>query len=159
MPTRYVALLRAISNVSMQPFRAALEELGFTDVESYGMSGNFLFNATPSDTGLLERVIAKRLGCATFVRTRQEMAKVVAADPFGSAILFLARAPTATRRRRFLDLEFEGPRPVLRGHTLFFVYPARLRGKRTPTDFERILGVQGTARSARVVHALLARLS
>ncbi len=43
--------------------------------------------------------------------------------------------------------------------TVFFACPARLRGKRTSLDFERALGVQGTARSARVVGQLLARLS
>jgi hypothetical protein len=49
--------------------------------------------------------------------------------------------------------------PVLRGETMFFVYPARLHGKHTRLDFERLLGVRGTARSARVVKALLARMS
>jgi uncharacterized protein (DUF1697 family) len=33
---RYVALLRAIANVSMAPFRQAMEEMGFSDVESLG---------------------------------------------------------------------------------------------------------------------------
>lgn len=58
---RYVALLRAITNVPMKPFRRALEELGFTDVESYATSGNLLFNARASDPAALERRIAARL--------------------------------------------------------------------------------------------------
>jgi hypothetical protein len=37
---------------------------------------------------------------------------------------------------------------------VFFVYPARLRGREKPFDFERELGVPGTARSARVVGRL-----
>jgi uncharacterized protein (DUF1697 family) len=163
MQARYVVLLRAISNVGMQPFRQALEELGFSDVESYGMSGNLLFNADRSDTAALERCIAARLGAAAFVRTRPELARVVAQDPFrgrpGASVLFLARPPAAARRRAFLRLDFEAPRPVLRGRTLCFVHPARLLGKRTPFDFERALGVEGTARSARVVGQLLARMS
>jgi uncharacterized protein (DUF1697 family) len=45
--SRYVAILRAITYVPMKPFRRALEELGFTDVESHATSGNLLFNAPP----------------------------------------------------------------------------------------------------------------
>lgn len=121
MSRRYVVLLRAITNVPMRPFRRALEELGFTDVESCGTSGNLLFNADWSDAPALERRIARRLGKVAFVRTRSALGRVVAGDPFrdrGGVVLFLGRAPTAARRRAFLGLEFEGPRPVLRGRTV-----------------------------------------
>jgi uncharacterized protein (DUF1697 family) len=160
---RYVALLRAISNVAMQPFRQAMEELGFTDVQSYGMSGNLLFNSPGSNTETLERRIAARLRVPAFVRSRSELRRVMAAYPFvnrpGASILFLARSPAAARRRAFLDLAFEPPRPVLRGKTVSFVHPATMQGKRAPLDFERLLNVQGTARSAAVVSRLLARMS
>jgi hypothetical protein len=73
--------------------------------------------------------------------------------------MFLARAPTAARRRAFLALDFEEPRPVLRGRTLYYVYPARRRGRRSPFDLERALGVPGTFRTARVVGRLLALIS
>lgn len=161
-PREYVALLRAIAHVPMSPFRQALEELGFTDVDSYGMSGNLLFNARRSATTSLERRVDLRLQVVSCVRTRSELARVVAGDPFGddprAAIMFLARLPTRARRREFQGLDFEEPRPVLRGKTLYFVYPALLRGRRTAFDFERSLGVHGTARSARVVRQLLARM-
>lgn len=156
----YVALLRAIAHVPMSPFRQALEELGFADVDSYGMSGNVLFNARRSATTSLERRVDVRLQAVSCVRTRSELARVVAGDPFGddprAAIMFLARLPTRARRREFQGLDFEEPRPVLRGKTLYFVYPALLRGRRTAFDFERFLGVRGTARSGRVVKQLLA---
>jgi uncharacterized protein (DUF1697 family) len=106
---RYVALLRAITNVPMKPFRRALEELGFTDVESYATSGNLLFNARASDPAALERRIAARVGTAAFVRTRTEMARVVAQDPLGAMIMFLAHPPTAAKRHSFLDLDFQEP--------------------------------------------------
>ncbi len=156
---RYVAMLRAITNVSMKSFREQMEDLGLTDVESLGSSGNLIFTANCSDSGSLERQIAARFHTAAVVRSHRELAQIVTRDPFGAHILFLARAPTAARRRTFLRLEFEMPSPELRGKTVFFVHPARLRGKRTPFDFERALGIQGTARSARVVRQLLARLS
>jgi Protein of unknown function (DUF1697) len=159
MPPRYLALLRAISNVGMQSFRLKMETLGFTDVTSYGMSGNLLFKTASSDVTSLERRISGRLGTAVLVWTRPNLARVLARDPFSSSVLFLKRPPTAARRRAFSSLDFEAPRPVLRGRAVFFVYPARLRGRRTPFDFESALGVQGTARSARVVKQLLARMS
>jgi uncharacterized protein (DUF1697 family) len=49
----YLVLLRAISNVPMEPFRKAMaEELGFDHVESHGMSGNILFTALQPLGGL-----------------------------------------------------------------------------------------------------------
>ena len=158
MKKRYVALLRAITNVSMKSFREKMEELGFTDVESYGTSGNLLFNAKGKDTASLERHITAVFGTAAIVRTDSQLARVIAQDPFSSSILFLARSPTAAKRKKFLQLDFESPQPVVRGKTLYFVHPARLRGKRTAFDFERAFDVLGTARSARVVGQILKRM-
>lgn len=159
MKKRYVTLLRAISHMSMNSFREAMEEMGFTDVESYGMSGNLLFNATGSNLSTLEKRITERFGTPAMVRTDSQLARIIAQDPFDSAILFLTRAPTASRRRAFLELDFESPPPVIHGKTVYFLHPARLKGKRGSFDFERELGVLGTARSARVVRKLLARMS
>jgi uncharacterized protein (DUF1697 family) len=156
---RYVAFLRAISNVGMEPFREKLEALGFSDVESYGMSGNFLFSAGRSAASTLEQRLTTALGATALVRTAAELERIVADDPHGSSILLLARAPSAARRLAFDRLEFESEhRPVLLDRTVYFVYPARIRGTQSPLDFERTLGVTGTARSAAVVNALLERL-
>jgi hypothetical protein len=157
--TRYVAFLRAISNVSMEPFRRAMEDLGFADVESFGMSGNLLFNARNGRASSLEDRIAARVRTDAFVRTRLELARMLAGDPFRSAVMFLARPPSAARHRAFRRLAFSGPRPVIRGKTVSFVYPSSLRGTRAPLDFEAVLGVRGTARSFRVVARVLERMS
>jgi uncharacterized protein (DUF1697 family) len=143
----------------MKPFRDAMEELGFTDVESYATSGNLLFGAPARDTGSLERRIAARLGTQAFVRTRAEMARVVDQDPLGAMVMFLADPPTAAKKRAFLDLDFRDPRPILRGRTIYFSFPLLLRGRRTPFDIERALDVKGTFRTARVTATLLARMS
>ena len=156
---RYVALLRAISNLPMQPFRDAMQDMGFTDVESYGMSGNLLFDASPAEARALERRIGKRFGTDAFVRTRAEIARVVANDPLDAIVMFLERPPTAAMKRAFLGLDMQGPRPVLTGRTLYFSYPLLLRGRRTSLDVEVALGVRGTFRTSRVVSTLLARMS
>lgn len=159
MKKRYVALLRAITNVSMKSFREKMEELGFTDVESYGMSGNLLFNTKEKDKKSLEQRLTTQFGTPTIVRTNAELARVIDQDPYGSTILFLVRSPTTSKRKRFLQLDFESPQPVIHGKTIYFVHPARLRGKRTAFDFERALEVLGTARSARVVRQILKRMT
>jgi uncharacterized protein (DUF1697 family) len=150
-----------VSNVAMQPFRAAMEDLGFWDVSSLGMSGNLLFNAKEDEAGELERRIGRRFGTEAFVRTRSDVSRVVTGIPFegGSSVLFLRRPPAAARRRAFHLLEFEPPHPVLRGRTIYFVYPARRVGRRSSFDFEKALDVMGTARSARVVTEILHRMS
>jgi uncharacterized protein (DUF1697 family) len=155
MRKRYVALLRAISHVSMKTFREKMEKLGFTDVESHGMSGNLLFNAQEKDTGSLAQRLTTRFGTPAIVQTDSHLARVVARDPFGSSILFLTRSPTTAKRNTFLALDFESPQPVIHGKTIYFVHPARLSGKRASFDFEEALGVLGTARSARVVRRIL----
>jgi uncharacterized protein (DUF1697 family) len=156
---RYVALLRGITNMPMKPFRDAMEDLGCTDVESYATSGNLLFNARSSNPASLERRIAARFHTAAFVRTRTEMARVVAQDPLRAIVMFLAHPPAAAKKRAFLELDFLEPHPVLRGRTLYLSFPLRLRGRRTPLDIERALDVRGTFRTARVVAMLLARMS
>jgi len=75
--------------------KAAVEGLGFTDVKTLLASGNVVFTADETDAALLERRLHDALAAATglkseiFVRSPQEMAAVVAANPF----------PEATRER------------------------------------------------------------
>jgi uncharacterized protein (DUF1697 family) len=159
----YVALLRAIAHVSMAPFRKAMEEMGFADVESLGMSGNLLFETDESDVAAMEAQIGKRFGTPAILRTEAEMKRAVRRNPFGrregASILFLAEPPAAARRRAFQAIDFEEPAPELVGKTVFFVHPARLRGKRSPFDFERAFDLKGTARSAGIVEQLAERLT
>jgi Protein of unknown function (DUF1697) len=156
---RYVALLRAITNVPMKPFRDAMEDMGFTEVESYATSGNLLFEAQTTDARSIERTIAKRLGTDAFVRTRAELARVVARDPLHGIVMFLEHAPSPAKKRAFLALDFGEPHPVLGGRTLYFSYPLLLRGRRTPFDVEDALRVRGTFRTSRVAAILLDRMS
>ena len=143
----------------MAPFREAMErELGYTDVETFGMSGNLLFDAPRTPISTLEHKISTRFGTEAFVRTSVEIAKIIANDPLASTIIFLAKPPSLTRREAFEQLDFEGRRPVLRGSTVYYRYPARLRDKKAPFDFEEFLGVRGTARSSRVVKTISEKL-
>jgi hypothetical protein len=72
--------------------------------------------------------------------------------------MLLAPSPTPAAARAFADLPFNPPRPTLEGRTIYFNHPAILEGRRSPFNFERALGVRGTARSAAIVDQILARM-
>ncbi len=145
----------------MAPFRESLQRQGFAGVKSFGMSGNLLFTPPqrPSREEL-EAQVARATKAVAMVRTRAELGRVLAANPFGehpqAAVMFLSRPPSAEQRRAFgaLDFDDDPPAPVLRGREIFYVFGAHLRGRKGQVDLERVLGVQGTFRAARVVSRL-----
>ena len=94
MAATHVALLRGINlagrnKVAMADLRALVTELGHADVSTYIQSGNVLFSAA-GDTEVaalalaMTEAIAAKLGVTApvVVLTRDELAEVVAANPF-----------------------------------------------------------------------------
>lgn len=78
---RYVAFLRAIYGEKMAPLRGCLEDMGFSNVESFLASGNLVFE-TPSEDpeGLeeeLEEALPDTLGydVAVFLRSAGEVGR------------------------------------------------------------------------------------
>lgn len=160
MPRSHAVFLRAISNVPMEPLRVALEALGLKDVASFGGTGNFVFSADGADERSLESRISAAVGTEAFVRTRVELSRIVAKDPFAGlqgAAMFLARRDIGEQEReRLLAGGFEAePSPVVRGSTIYFVHPTRRPGKRQIVDFASELGVSGTMRASHVVARVL----
>jgi uncharacterized protein (DUF1697 family) len=93
VPT-HVALLRGINlgrrnRVSMPDLRDVVASLGHDDVATYIQSGNVVFSSAVTDVEALaaemEAAIAARLGIepAVVVLSREELARVVARNPFG----------------------------------------------------------------------------
>lgn len=88
---RYAALLRAINvggnrKVPMARLRELLEEVGFTDVATYVNSGNVVLSSPDPAAKVASRIatlLAAEFGfeVPTIVRTKAQLAKVVAADP------------------------------------------------------------------------------
>ncbi|MFD1556939.1 DUF1697 domain-containing protein [Paraburkholderia silviterrae] len=110
MPT-YIALLRAVNvggtgKLPMAELRAMCEALGFTAVRTYIASGNVVFQsrlAAASVKTRLERSLEEYAGkpVGVLLRSADEMAAVLSANPFASAppertlALFLNTAPNA----------------------------------------------------------------
>lgn len=159
---RSVALLRGIANVPMAPLREKLEGLGYTDVESFGASGNLLFTGK-GDASTHERRIAKATGRDAFVRSRTQLEKIRQADPYAgrerATIMFLDREPTPAAKHALAKLDLKPPRPILAKRELYYIDPILANGRKTPVDVERLLGVKATFRTSRVVAKLSDRLS
>lgn len=93
-PTRFAAFLRAVNlgpanRVPMALLRDLAASLGFEGVATHGMSGNLVLTAPTRSAGRVDRALASALeGAVGFpvpvvVRTRAELAAVLADDPFG----------------------------------------------------------------------------
>jgi uncharacterized protein (DUF1697 family) len=94
--TTYIALLRGINlgsrnKIAMADLRALLTELGHGAVRTHILSGNAIFTSprrsAPKLASEIERAIEQRFGLdiAVLVRTRDELAAVVEANPFDAS--------------------------------------------------------------------------
>lgn len=91
----YVALLRGIgpTNPNMHPakLKDAFEKMGFKNVATVIASGNVTFNSPSKDGTALEEKIEKALpkllgfSSTAIIRSREELEKLVAKDPFDGA--------------------------------------------------------------------------
>ncbi|MDR0216893.1 MAG: DUF1697 domain-containing protein [Comamonas sp.] len=107
----YIALLRAVNvggtgKLPMAELKAMCEAAGFEQVRTYIASGNVVFKASgtaPQVKAALMQRLASHAGkpVEVFVRTAQEMADVLAANPFPdspghqSVAIFLDATPPA----------------------------------------------------------------
>jgi uncharacterized protein (DUF1697 family) len=92
--TRYAAFLRGVNlgkrTVKSAELRAALEDLGFSDVQTLISSGNALFEARASRTlkQKIEAGLSEHFGfpIKVVLRSIDELRAMVAADPFGGEV-------------------------------------------------------------------------
>jgi uncharacterized protein (DUF1697 family) len=107
----FIALLRAVNvggtgKLPMSELKAMCEALGFSGARTYIASGNVVFASRKSEAAIkaaLERQLEAYAGkpVGVLVRTAEEMARVLADNPFPKAApnrtvaVFLDRAPPA----------------------------------------------------------------
>jgi uncharacterized protein (DUF1697 family) len=171
----FVALIRAVnvggnSLIKMQDLRERFESLGFNDVVTYIQSGNVVFSSTDADRNRMSRRIEAALSGLTgraakiFLLTPEELKKAAAGNPFEPErldkeqrcqLMFLSAAPTAARRKALMGMKGEEYRFSFKGKVLYFAYSRKYDGIRRMIDFEKVLGVSGTARSWKVVDKLM----
>jgi uncharacterized protein (DUF1697 family) len=167
----YVALLRGINlgarnKVAMADLRALFAALGATDVATYLQSGNVVFKSTERRSDLsraVEERLRRDLGVdvKVLLRTRRDLALVVARNPFGARdpaslhATFLAEKP-ARGRVGTLDPGRSGPDEFrVVGQTVYLHCPNGYgRSKLSNAYFEKQLGVAATTRNWKTVTAL-----
>ncbi len=169
---RYAAMLRGINlgshkRISMAVLRRLFEDLGATNVQTYVVSGNVVFDSPPGSRSELARKIRDRIHAdlghdvAIVLRTGAEMADVAAIRPFGSAhdshlyVTFLAETPDAAKVRAVAEASFGSQEVEIRGSEAYLHFPNGYgRSKLNNEALEKKLGVAATTRNWRTVTAL-----
>jgi uncharacterized protein (DUF1697 family) len=169
-----IAFLRGINvgghrTISMSELRDVLTAAGYADVRTHLQSGNVVLTSRLSPAKLeraLEQLLADRFGsdARVLVRTREELADVVARDPFAGIadnpsrhlVVFLSAEPAAEVLRGLEALQLEPERFVASGREIYAWHPDGLnRSKLAPLLVDRRLGVTATGRNWNTVCKLL----
>jgi uncharacterized protein (DUF1697 family) len=167
---RYVLLLRGINvgghnKVPMADLREIVAGIGCSDVTTYIQSGNVIASSMLAARTLasrLESALERRFGFRprTMVRTRAEIAKVLAANPFADQdpskvhVGFLTSAPD--KKSTMPSTMRSGPdRAIIIGAHVYLYYPNGVgRTEMTRTPMWREINDICTVRSLRTVSKL-----
>jgi uncharacterized protein (DUF1697 family) len=114
----------------------------------------------------LEKQLASSTGkeIKVFVLTPAELKRAADNNPFEPErhdeeqrchLMFLSTEPDAVRREALMELEGEEYRFHIEDKVLYYAYSRKYDGRRRTIDFERVLGVAGTARTWKVVDRLI----
>jgi uncharacterized protein (DUF1697 family) len=173
---QYVALVRALnvggtSVVKMTTLKKLFEDLGFTGVSAYIQSGNVIFSAVETVRAEIAAKIESALSAANgsrpakvFILTGAELQAAAANNPFHPEndpdlhcyLVFLSAAPEASRFAALMKLQGEEYRFAISGSVFYYCYPSKFAAaRRRSLDFEKVLGVTGTARGWKVVNKLI----
>jgi uncharacterized protein (DUF1697 family) len=171
---RQVALLRGINlgrnrRVSMGDLRELLEGHGYEDVRTHLQSGNVVLSS-PITGARLERALVRQLAdglgieVEVLVRSRKQLADVVARDPLGKVaknpsrylVTFLRSKPPAKVVR---ELEAEDVAPeqlVVDGREVYSWHPGGFQRSKLRRLLAQRPGVTATGRNWSTVTRLLA---
>ena len=172
--TRLFVFLRAINigrrRLTMERLREIFADMGFEAPETFIARGNVVVKARRGDPARLERRIEKQLSAvlgyevATFVRTREELAAIAEAMPFGTSpagevyVGFLGRAPVAAARDALQELANGVDDFRVEGREVYWLAPNGMgQSTLSATRLERTLGMPMTMRNLNTVHRLLAK--
>jgi uncharacterized protein (DUF1697 family) len=161
---RCVALLRGVNvggnrKLSMAGLRDTLSVAGYGDVRTHLQSGNVILDSARRPA-TLERELASLLGVQVVVRTSDELADVVACDPFGDLavdgsrffVTFLSGPPKPVAGLASGDGELF----VVSGREIYAWLPKGIPdSQRAKLLTERKLGVVPTTRNWNTVTKLL----
>lgn len=171
---RHVVLLRGINigprnRIAMPALRTALEEAGFTEVQTYLQSGNVVVESRAKPETVrreIEKLIKEQFGfeIAVVVRTKAELAAVVKRNPHAKVarnprayqVTFLEKKLPAKTVRELEEAAASGERVVVSGREVYAWHPKTIaRSKLWSKLAGQGLGVTATSRNWTTVEALL----
>jgi uncharacterized protein (DUF1697 family) len=171
---RQIVLLRGVNvggrnKLPMAALRDALAGAGMREVATYVQSGNVVLDSDAKPdalAGKLAGVIAERfeLDVDVVVRTRAELARVVAHDPLGELaeqpklyqVTFCASRPDADAVAKVAGVAVEGERLLAHGREVYAWFPYGVgRSKLAAKLSSQGLGTVATARNWTTVTKLL----
>jgi uncharacterized protein (DUF1697 family) len=172
---RQIVLLRGINlgpsrRVPMADLRSLLSGAGYADVRTYVQSGNIVLSSD-AEPAELERVCAQLISegfgfsVPVVVRTRDEVAKVVAANPLGEVaddpkryqVSFLHESLDADTAERLRALVVEPEALVIHSREIYAWHPRGVARSKLWNELAgKGLGVTATARNWTTVTTLLA---
>ena len=173
MSANRIALLRGINigprqRVSMPELRELIEGLGYTNVETLVQSGNVVFTSRAAPATLekkLEQEIEQHLGVdpAVVVRTRDELAAAIEANPFEVPpnpkdlhVTFLSGEPDADAREKLEATDFGVDRLAFAGREIYVLYEDGMGRSELAKQLARAkLGAAATDRNWNTVTTLL----
>jgi uncharacterized protein (DUF1697 family) len=171
---RHIVLLRGINlgpnrRVPMPELRKVFEEAGFDDVRTYVQSGNIVLSSGAKPAKLEKecaKLISEHFGfdVPVIVRTRDELAEIVAADPLGHVadnpkryqVSFLSEPLDDAAVERLKGLVVEPEELVIDGREVYaWQAEGVARSKLWNGLANKSLGVVATARNWTTVKTLL----
>ncbi len=169
-----IVLLRGINvgghrRVPMAALRELLTSLGYDNVRTHLQSGNVLLESGAASTRVkraIEQGLADQLAVdvEVFVRTRDELADVIAYDPLGRVadnpsrylVSFLSGKPDPAVVREAKATDVGSERFIVHGREIYAWHPKGVHNsKLVKVLSERRLGVTATARNWNTVTKLL----
>jgi uncharacterized protein (DUF1697 family) len=171
----FVALLRGINVggsavMKMTDVKKQFEEAGLSDVKTYIQSGNVIFTSPEKDISKISLKLKKQFQKSfnhrgeIFIFTPQELKTAFAHCPFEPEkneekqlchLMFLSDKPGRQYVDKLMAMSGEEYSFAVYDKVLYYAYPREIAGRRRNINFEKVLGVTGTARSWKVISKLI----
>jgi uncharacterized protein (DUF1697 family) len=159
------------NTIKMQDLRTVCNKLGYRNVQTYVQSGNIVFETTKESPAQLSKQLSKAIRDAqgfdvpVFIRTVDEMKKIVSANPFLKErnidtsklhVTFLSEAPKAGSLQNLEKIPAEPDRFHAVQNEIYLSCPEGYgRTKLSNTMIEKTLSVGATTRNWRTSNTLL----
>jgi len=164
MMNSFISLLRGINvggqkQMRMDDLRILYQGLGFKEVSTYIQSGNILFKSDLEDSAeigiTIHRAIEEKyqFGVDVFIRTAEEMARILQANPFSAEqanpyVVFLDQPAPRDFTSRLEAFRHSSERLFAYDRQIFHLCPIGYgRTKLSVARIEKQLGLRATARN------------